>query len=385
MPPKRKTKTSILNPKVDIIGKEKGIYKFTLSNTNLSIANAIRRIILSEIPVFGMKETYNGKKMIHILENTSQFNNQILIQRLGCIPVHIDDIEKNVDNLLIELKVENTSNELMYVTTNDFTIKQILDDDKIAGELSKKNVEKIFPNDPITKDFILFSRLKPKITQDILGEKINLTVKLSKCKAYEDGRYNVVSVCAYGYTPDPVQIQNEEDKFEMELKNKNMTEETIEYELTNWRNHTSKRYYKENSFDFQIENIGIYSNEKLLQLACNIMINKVNKVINDVKTTKIPIKSENIALENSFDITLVNEDYTLGKVLEYILHYKYYLELGQLSYVGFLKPHPHDTDSIIRIAFKNKNVADKNDVYTMLLDTCDIAIKIFETIKAEFK
>ena len=46
--------------------------------------------------------------MINIIENTSQFNNQILIQRLGCIPVHIDDIEKNVDNLLIELNVENT-------------------------------------------------------------------------------------------------------------------------------------------------------------------------------------------------------------------------------------------------------------------------------------
>ena len=61
MPPKRKMKTSILNPKIDIIGKEKGIYKFTLSNTNLSIANAIRRVILSEIPVFGFKETYNKK------------------------------------------------------------------------------------------------------------------------------------------------------------------------------------------------------------------------------------------------------------------------------------------------------------------------------------
>ena len=323
--------------------------------------------------------------MINIKENTSQFNNQILIQRLGCIPVHIDDIEKNVDNLLIELNVENTSDELMYVTTNDFTIKQLLEDDNIGGELSKKNVEKIFPNDPITKDYILFTRLKPKITQEILGEKINLNAKLSKCKAYDDGRYNVVSVCAYGYTPDPVKQQNEEDKFEMELKNKNMTEEAIEYELINWRNHTSKRFYKENSFDFQIENIGIYSNEKLLQLACNIMINKINKVKNDVKTTKIPIKSETIALENSFDITLVNEDYTLGKVLEYILHYKYYLDLGHLSYVGFLKPHPHDTDSIIRVAFTNKNSADKSDVYNILLDTCDIAINIFETIKNDFK
>ena len=82
--------------------------------------------------------------MINIKENTSQFNNQILIQRLGCIPVHIDDIEKNVDNLLIELNVENTSDELMYVTTNDFTIKQLLEDDNIGGELSKKMLKKYF-------------------------------------------------------------------------------------------------------------------------------------------------------------------------------------------------------------------------------------------------
>ena len=45
MPPKKKAKSSILTPKIDIIGKEGGLFKFTLSNTNLSIANAIRRVI----------------------------------------------------------------------------------------------------------------------------------------------------------------------------------------------------------------------------------------------------------------------------------------------------------------------------------------------------
>ena len=37
MPAKKKAKSSISTPKVDIIGKESGIYKFTLSNTNLSV------------------------------------------------------------------------------------------------------------------------------------------------------------------------------------------------------------------------------------------------------------------------------------------------------------------------------------------------------------
>ena len=63
MPPKKeKTKSSILTPKIDIIGKEKGVFKFTLSNTNLSIANAIRRTVLSEIPVFAKKKKTMVKK-----------------------------------------------------------------------------------------------------------------------------------------------------------------------------------------------------------------------------------------------------------------------------------------------------------------------------------
>ena len=35
MPSKKKAKSAILTPKVDIIGKESGTYKFTLSNTDL--------------------------------------------------------------------------------------------------------------------------------------------------------------------------------------------------------------------------------------------------------------------------------------------------------------------------------------------------------------
>ena len=90
-----------------------------------------------------MKEFNNNKKMIKIHQNSTQFNNQIIIQRLGCIPVHIDDTEKNIDNLLIELNMKNESDELMYVTTEHFKIKQLLDEDKVGGELSEKMVKNI--------------------------------------------------------------------------------------------------------------------------------------------------------------------------------------------------------------------------------------------------
>jgi DNA-directed RNA polymerase subunit L len=384
MPPK-KAKSSILTPKIDIIGKDSGLFKFTLSNTNLSIANAIRRTVLSEIPIFAMKEEENGKKMIHIKKNTSQFNNQIIMQRLGCIPVHIDDITKNVDNLLIELNIKNDSDGLLFVTTEDIKIYQILDDSKVNGELPEKTVKKIFPANKYTKDYILLARLKPKITEDIPGEELSLTAKLSKCSAKESGMFNVVSTCAYGFTPDPVKQHDAEDAFETQLKSTDIDEEVLEYNLKNWKNHNAKRHYIENSFDFKMESIGIYENEKLIKLACDIIIKKLQYLIDSIDNNTIKIQEEAIALENSYDITLKNENYTLGKVIEYILHYKYYLDEGILNYIGFLKPHPHEKNSLIRLAMKKETDYNKDKLYIILKDSCNIGIKIFETIRNDFK
>jgi DNA-directed RNA polymerase alpha subunit len=385
MPSKKKAKSSILTPKIDIIGKEAGTYKFTISNTDLSIVNAIRRVILSDIPIFAMKEFNNNKKMIDIKKNTSQFNNQIIIQRLGCIPVHIDDITKNVENLLIELNLKNDSDELLYITTNDITIKQLIDDEKTAGELPEKTVNKIFPPNNYTKDHILIARLKPKITEDILGEELHFTAKLSKCTAKESGMFNVVSQCAYGYSPDPVKQHDAEVTFEEKLKAEDVEENMIEFEMNNWKNHQSKRYYTENSYDFKMESIGIYENEKIVEIACNIIKKRIEIIKEKIEKGVLKIETEKIALNHSYDITLENEDYTVGKVLEYILHYKYYLDLDKLNYIGFLKPHPHDSDSLIRLAFKNETDFNNEMLYSILLDTCNISIKLFDVIKENFK
>ena len=80
-----------------------------------------------------------------------------------------------------------------------------------------------------------------------------------------------------------------------------------------------------------------------------------------------------------------NENYTLGKIIEYILHYKYYLEKGNLNYIGFLKPHPHEKNSLIRLAMKKESDYNKDKLYSMLKDSCDISIKIFNTIRDDFK
>ena len=224
-----------------------------------------------------MKEFNNNKKMIKIHQNSSQFNNQIIIQRLGCIPVHIDDTQKNIDNLLIELNMKNESDELMYVTTEHFKIKQLLDEDKVGGELSEKMVKKIFPPNSYTKDYILLARLKPKITDDILGEELHLTAKLSKCTAKE----SVCLMLFHNVLMDLHQTLKQHDAetaYEERLKADNIDDSIIDFEMNNWKNHQSKRYYMENSYDFKIQSIGIYQSEKIIEMACEIIQSRLNEI-----------------------------------------------------------------------------------------------------------
>jgi DNA-directed RNA polymerase subunit L len=91
-------------------------------------------------------------------------------------------------------------------------------------------------------------------------------------------------------------------------------------------------------------------------------------------------------MNDSVDIVLKGEDYTIGKVIEYILHEQYYKKDKELSYIGFIKKHPHDDYSIIRMAFSGNSETGLSDsnVHTMIRFACDIGKNIFNNIKEYF-
>ena len=91
---------------------ENKVLKFTLKNLDVSIANSIRRIILSEIPCLVLdsldKENVDDQN-ITIYHNNSIFNNEIVKQRLSCIPVCKTDIEDfEYQNYVVECDVKIT-------------------------------------------------------------------------------------------------------------------------------------------------------------------------------------------------------------------------------------------------------------------------------------
>jgi DNA-directed RNA polymerase subunit L len=89
-------------------------------------------------------------------------------------------------------------------------------------------------------------------------------------------------------------------------------------------------------------------------------------------------------MDNSYDVILENEDYTIGNILNYILFTIFYRDTKQLSYCGFKKMHPHDLDSIIRLAFESPS-SNKLTIKTMLKYSIDESLKVFNKIIENIK
>lgn len=366
-----------MEPKVINIDESGDTMTFTLTNTNVSIANAIRRIILSEIPCVVFKTIPYEDSKVNISVNTTNFNNEVIKQRLSCIPIHISDLDFPINDYQLEIDKQNNTDNIEYITTEDFRIKNI----KLDNYLKESTVRTIFPVNSITNQYIDFIRLNPKISDEIKGDHLKLTCRFSIGNAKEQGMFNVVSTCCYKFTQDQGLIRQKWSEKEKELKTKNKNED-IENIKLDWLALDAKRITIKNSYDFIIETIGIYSNFKLLEMACDILLKKLNDVRNNLTNNSNLITETINTSENSYDIILENEDYTIGKVIEYILHYKYFSELHTLLYCGFLKQHPHDNYSIIRIIFKN--IVDNTEILTTLADTILLASDIFKKIKDNF-
>ena len=372
-----------MSAKIENLKETDEILTFTISGVDVSYVNAIRRTILSDIPIVCFKTTPYEENKANILVNTTRLNNEILKQRLSCIPVCIKDMEIPIKNYMLELDVENKTDTIMYVTTKDFKIKNITTD----TYLEEGDLRKIFPTyvPPTGKGeyFIDFVRLRPKLSEELPGEKIKLTCALSIGTARDDGAFNVTGTCSYGCTPDDAKIVEELAKRKQKWADEGKSEAAIEFEAANWKLLEGLRYVKRNSFDFIIQTVGIYENPEIIIKACQILMDKFVELKQILDKDAIDIHPADSTIDACYDIILENEDYTIGNILNYELYDVYYRDLKKLSYVGFKKMHPHDTHSVLRMAFTDAT-AGKDTARQMLAAVFEMAYKEIRHIKGLF-
>jgi len=374
-----------MNPKVTNRINNLDKLTFTLENVDVSVANALRRVILSEIDTVIFRTSPYTENKANIIVNTSKMNNEILKQRLSSIPIHIKELDIDLlKNYKVELNITNDTDKIFVVSTEHLKIKNIATNEYLNKEALKQIFKPYIPLNSNNEYYITLLYLKPKLTEQILAEKIELTCEFSIGNAKENGMYNVVSTSSFGNTPDYNEIEKQSELLKQKLKNENtnLTIEEIDKEIKNWKLLNGLRYYIKNSFDFIIQTVGVFENEEIIIKACKKIIDKVNVIENNLNNNNIKIEKSLNTMENSYDITLENEDYTIGNLLKYILFKKFYEENKILSFCGFKKLHPHHTYSIIRLSYIEET--DITTIISNLQVANSIIIEIFTKIEDLF-
>jgi DNA-directed RNA polymerase subunit L len=293
--------------------------RFQLKNVDKSVANALRRTILGRIQTVVLKPAD-----CEVSVNTSRVNNEILKERLACLPVFCQDFEAAAKCELV-LSKKNDGEEIMVVTTKDFVV---MNGDTV--------VEGFFPPTKVSAfgvNYVTYAEIMPlrPATSKLPAEEIHLKCKFSVGTAAESGQYNVAATCSYGFTQDKAASDAEFEK-------NHRAEDRANWELLD-----AKRFVVPDSYDFVVETLGVYTNEQLVQKACDVLVADLQAVVS--LSTEGP---SDTTIENCRDVTIKGGDFSIGKLLEYqIYHFK-----DEVTYVVFLKKHPHDKDGVLRVASK---------------------------------
>ena len=192
---------TIRDPSIEVTSLTSDTCTFILKNSDASIANALRRIMLSEVPIMCIDE-------VMVFMNDGVMIDEMVSHRLGLIPLtskHIDKfIESSLCNcidgcgkccVLFEINVHNDADDIRLVTSKD--IKWVpLDNLKEEDEHINKSVIPVTYTSTIENisSDIIITKLAPQQTLQCL-------VKARKGVGKTHAKWSPVSTSVYTYAP----------------------------------------------------------------------------------------------------------------------------------------------------------------------------------------
>lgn len=212
------------SPDIEIVKIKRNEIVFILSKCPLHIANALRRVMIAEVPTMAID-------FVEIIENSSVLHDEFLAHRLGLIPLVSDMAQDfhyskdcNCDGICpkcaVKFKLDfsnNESNESKIVTSlhlrNETTHINKEDNERCDSVIpvdqreiySEKNEDDYYPN--------VLVKLGP-------GQHLNLTGIAKKGMAKEHAKFQPCS--AIGFLPEPIISINQEEilmlKYEQKKK-----------------------------------------------------------------------------------------------------------------------------------------------------------------------
>jgi len=393
--------------------KTKDYVTFDVKNVNSALVNGLRRCIISQVKTVGIRTEPYDKCQIDIIQNDTPLHNQFLSHRISMIPINVPDINKfNVDDYELIIDMDNTTNFPKDVTTEDIKVRKI-SENKI---LSVNETRKLFPPNPITNEFILLTRLKPKYYQfgnltdrsviESMKEEGNvkqfntmrlyLKAKISLGNGEINGHYNPSSCATFVNKIDPDKAKLAEKQYIIDENNKlirngltALSEESIKHRF---ETSVLDRYFytDENGepywFTFRIESVGVIPPLLIFHRAIDILKGKVNNFRSNLISgdqNKIE-KGASTDLPHAYELKILEEDDTLGNLIQTYLtdmFANYQSNDKLLNYIGYVKIHP--LQKIIKMTIQPINNSMKwEDVLEQIINPgCQHIIKILNKLQ----
>jgi DNA-directed RNA polymerase subunit L/DNA-directed RNA polymerase alpha subunit len=343
-------------------GKSKIAASFRLKNINVTVANTIRRVILSRTQSVGFRTEPYEKSDVEIEINTTPLVNEMIAHRIGMIPVVADPETFDPAAYEFHLDMENDTKERMDVRTSDFKVY------KRSANLTEKPTEipasEFFAPDPITGDTILITRLRPQWNPTVKNERLKLKAKATIGTGKENSRFNPCTQVSYEYTPNPDPAHIEAVFIEWLRTNKKVMDdasvsqekrqelrrefETMEIQRCYLRNEKGEP----NDFTFHLESVGVQSIPTIVThglQACQALVAPYVDLLASLPTNLVFQPGD--SRFPSVDAVFQDEDHTLGNLLEtYIV--ENHIDGSQtpnIQYVGYKVPHPLRPEMFIRL------------------------------------
>ena len=339
---------------------------FRLANVNTTIANTLRRAILTLTPSVGFRTEPYEKSDVAISVNTTPLVNEMIAHRVGMIPIKADPRTFKPELYEFVLDMRNDTKELMDVRAGNIQVFMMNPENPLEPPV-KLNTADYFPPDPITGDTILITRLRPQWNPTAQKEQITFKARASISTGTENIRWSPVSQASYEFTRD-TNAEHIQAVFAGWLAtNKKITDpsslsedqraplmrefETMEIQRCYLKNEKGEAY----DFTFHIESIGVQPITDIVQAALGRCMDLVSKY-----TDLDAVMPETVRIQQgdsrfpSVEVIFTNEGHTLGNLLEtYICENNVDGSLEpKANYVGYKVPHPLRPEMFVRLGME---------------------------------
>lgn len=355
---------------------------FLLERTTTTIANTIRRCILTETRSAGFRAdlTNQADPGVKIRRNTSVIFNEMLAHRLTLLPLgvrRLDEFEPTRYECVLRIKNDRrgpiTPENILHVRAGDFVVRERGGDGTMA-DLPPAAAAAMFPADPITRDTALLVSLRPQWSPEQPAEEIDLTAFPVIGRGRDHMGFCPVSQCSFANTPDPDPVRQERffhawladyKKISDPAAGAGATPEQLVAHRAEWETMAAQRCFlvdergQPNSFSFTVESVGIRPVQEIvaegIRAAADLVAPFAEAAERPAKELGITVHPTDSRMSNAVDLTFSDQEHTLGNLLQTTIT-ELFLDTeapdSPITYCGYKVPHPLERKMRLRIGVR---------------------------------